>query len=361
MKRWTLLIVIALLALSLACSFGKSKPVANPTPEATMENPASGGNGGSQATAEPSNGGQSEENGGEETMPDFSTADLGGLNSYRATLTYRTEYEDGTIEEGSIFVEETRDPQAYHMIITDNSEDGGTMEMISIGQDQWINIDGEWMYSQVPPEEIEPFGGALILDPEEIFTEVSKEDYEYVGKEKINGIQTKHYHFELDPADAAEMGDMSEAEEGTADIWIANESDLPEFPVKMLIVTKGKMDDGTIATTTIEMEITDVNAPIKIEPPADAAAGLPGDLPEYPNATDVAMLGDIYSFHTDDDVATVQSFYEEALNDAGWEKTESTEMEGMVMQTWTKGDESIMVMISADEEGGSSVILSKGE
>ncbi len=360
MKRWTLLIVVALLVLSLACSFGKSEPTSSTpaTSEATMESPASGGNGSSQATTEPADG-----NGGEtDDETPFTEADLEGLDSYRSMMTYRTETEDGTVkDEGSIYIEETREPQAYHMVITDKGEDGGTMEIIIVGQDQWINLDGEWMYSQASPDEMDDFGMGMIFTPDEIFSGAANGDYDYVGKEKINGIRTKHYRFDLDPAQAADFGDVTDMTEGQADVWVADEPNLPHFPVKLVIVTKGEIEDGVQGTATIEMEITDVNAPITIEPPADAAAGLPGDLPEYPNATDVAILGDMYSFQTGDDVATVQSFYEEALNNAGWTKSETTEMEGMVMQTWTKDNESIMLMISAADEGGSSVIITAGE
>ncbi len=365
MKRWTLLIVIALLVLSLACSFGKSSsPTTSSSSggEATAE--SSGGNS-SQPTAEtPSGGGTTaEDNGGgdESDMPTFSETDLEGLNSYRSTLTYRTQIDDGTVEEGTIFVEETRNPLAYHMTITDKGEDGGTMEIVSIGQDQWINIDGEWIYSQVPESELDSFGGALLFDPAEIFAEISTEDYDYVGKETINGIHTKHYRFNLNTADALEMGDLAEVEEGTADIWVANESNLPEIPIKLVILTKGKTEDGATATTTLEMEITDINANFTIEPPAEATTGIGDDIPQYPNATDVALFGTMYSFQTSDDVETVKSFYEEALSNAGWTKSEDSSMEGLVMQTWTKGDRTLSVMISITDDGGSSVILTTEE
>ncbi len=359
MKRLTLLIIAALLVLSLACSFGKSTSPATPegssAAEATTGSEASGDN--AEATAESPETAEEEGPGDMEELPTLSSKDLEGLDSYRLTLSYRSEMEDGTTEEGSIFIEETRDPQAYRMVIGDQEE---SMEIIVIGKDQWMNLGGEWMYSQVSEEEMEPFGSGMIFDPDEFFSELTGEDYEYVGKEKINGIQTKHYHIHLDQY--ADFGDLADVQKGEADIWVAAEHGLPEFPVKLVITVEGENEDGTMTTDTIQMEVTDINTPIKIEPPADAAAGLPGALPEYPNATDIAILGDMYSFHTDDDVATVQAFYEEALDDAGWTKSETTEMEGMVMQTWTKDNESIMLMISADEEqGGSSVIITAGE
>ena len=366
MKRWTLLVVVALLVLSLACSFGQKSSTPEPAGgggSAPATEAPQGGSGGGEATVAPSAGGDTED-GDEAALPTYTGDELEGLNSYRSTITFHAETDNGTVvEDGSITIEETRDPQAYHMVMSGMGNDPqDQVEMIAIGQDQWIKFGDEWMYAQAGEDETSEFGDVL-FSPEEIFSDMAGNDYDYLGKETVNGVKTKHYRFQITADAAAAFAEMGSVEADTVDVWVANEHGLPEIPIKIVIVVKGEVgDNGEHGTATITMELSDVNANFTIEPPADAGANAFAGLPEYPNATDVSIFGSMFSFHTTDDVETVQAFYEKALTDAGWTKGEISEMEGMVMEDWTKDDQTLSLMITADEEnGGSSVMLMTGE
>ncbi len=363
MKRWTLFIVIALLLLSLACSFGGAS---TPVPDngggtqATQESSTNGG-----ATAEPPSpsSGNAEDNGGEEGgMPDISAEELKGLDSYRLSITFNATSDSGEVtEQGEILMEETRDPRAYRMVIKDLGNEGEEMEVIVIGQDQWMRMGDSWIHSQIAPEDVDEFGNGLVLSPDDLLSEISTGDYEYVGKEKVNGVKTKHYRHEMSADEAAGIGDMASIESGVVDVWVADEHGIPEIPIKILITVKGEIENGVPGTATVDMEITDINANITIEPPADAGDGSIAGLPDYPNAQNLASFGDMISFQTDDDVETVQSFYEEALSQAGWSKGDSSVMEGLVMEDWTKDGQTLSLMITAEESGGCSVLLTIGE
>ena len=378
-KRYLWLLVGVLVVLSLGCSLGglteKAKEVGElatelseqvEDPSEDAEKPAEG-SGGETAAEEGVTEAESEE---EEIELD--PAGLEGLDSYRTIMLMRFEAEDGTVEETRMEMSATREPAAHRMVMTGGlSADGGGMEIIQIGNQQWIQMGGEWMQTQVSDEDISSFEENLPFSADDVQAD-TLEKAEYLGKETINGIRTRHYLVDkqlmemMDAMRGMTSGEVGEVESAKMELWIADQSDLPAFAVRMESEVEGlDMGDEKLAKYFMSWNITDINKDITIEPPAEAmSGGLPEDIPLYPNATDQTTMMGMTSFEVADDFETVVDFYTAELASAGWSKAEDgMSMEGLVMDTWTKDERTLQLTITADDDTGevSVLIMLEGE
>lgn len=336
MKRWTFVLIVSLLLFSLACAVFQrgNQPTAEP-------GTASPGTATEVKTPEPTT--------EDTTIPEISADALQQLDSYRARMTMRTEFEDET-QEVSILQEYIREPFASRMVMesTDAENGAGKMEIIQVGKTQWLNFGGSWMQTEASGED--DFQD-MLLDYRDIVQGNADNDYQYIGRETVNGIRTKHYRLKLNDLQLQMLG--TEMHEATSDVWIADESNLPAFTVKVVIVFKGELEQGRVGTGTLTQEVFDVNQNFTIEPPEEAlSGGLPEDVPLYPGATGVSTMMGFVTFETTDDMETVQAFYDKALKDNGWTSDGSE-----FMPTWTKGNRSLNLFISEKDEGGSSVTI----
>lgn len=365
MKRWLWLLVSVLMIFSLSCSLLSrgADPTEEPGVEVTVdvESPEDGPEDGdgpeddpvveAPEDEEPSDEGE----GGEELVVD--TSGLEDLSSYRANITWRTEKADGTVEEFSMEQSATRDPRAEHFAMT---SDGEAMEFIQIGDQTWMRFGEDWM--QTTSSEDESEFGDMLSSGDDWVGGLNEDDYEFVGSDDVNGVNTRHYQAEYTQGLLGILGageDVDEVENGIADVWIADESDLPAFVVKYVLEVTGT-SDGEEMTVTMSQEVYDINADFTIEAPEDVG-GLPEDIPMYPGATDTTSMGAMTMFTVADDVNTVNEFYEGALGDSGWSKDgEGLVAEEMVSTTWTKDGETLTLMITTGEDG-TSVMITMGE
>jgi hypothetical protein len=340
MKRWILLLVAALLVVSLGCSLfgGKDKePVSEEgtTGENTTEEVEEGETGG----------------------PTFDDDALEGLDSYRSTFTMRTDMEDGTITEVAFEHEATRDPAASRVMMK-NTAEGTTseIEMIQVGETSWMRMGEEWM--QTSSDQATSFEQGMPYSADSFTSVAEDKDYEFVGKEEINGVQTRHYRLSLVSRALTGLA-FGNLDSGDIEVWVADESDLPKFPVRFTLEAEGELQEGKQGKLTFSQEIYDVNADFTIEPPAEAAETLlPEGVSAYPGATDTISMGSMYSFNSADDVATVAAFYQSAFEAAGWSQADVSEMEGMLTATWEKaGETSLSLIIMTRDEGGSNVVI----
>ena len=361
MKRWILLLVGALLVFSLACSgLGGGDETAEPgTPgEATEETPVSQAT--EAATEEAAEEGTAEANAGDESAPPVMDENaLEGLDSYRSTFHVRMEADDGTVEEIIIEQEAIRDSRAQRMVMRNEGEEGAfSIEMIQIGDTQWMNFgEGNWMQTAVGEDEA-GFEEGMIYSVDDFTSSAEDQDYEYLGKEKVNGVQTRHYRLNMTALAMSALTSGSDVDEVNAEIWVADESDLPEFPIRFVMEFHGEIiEEGKQGTMTLTQEVYDINVKFTIEPPEEASeTGLPDDVPMYPDATEVTAFAGFVNFHVADDVDTVTAFYDDELQSAGWTKGDSD-----FFPTWAKDDRSLQLMITAGDEGGSDVMITLGE
>lgn len=258
----------------------------------------------------------------------------------------------------------TRDPAAQHIIVTGDATEGQSVEIVQIGNQQWLRFGEEWIQTEADEAEALNFEEDLPFSLEDI-EEQTWDDAAFVGQETVNGISTRHYRVQ-DMGWESFLTAEAEIESATAEYWIADEANLPAFPVKMVVEISGKDTDveDDLRTYFMSMEVTDVNADLVIEPPAEAeSGGLPEDIPLYPNRKNQTSMGGMLVFETEDAFESVADFYASEMEAAGWSLEEGgMSTEDMVMQTWTKDGRSAQVMISVDEGVVSvTVIIGEGE
>jgi len=355
MKRWMMVLMAVVLLLAPACGGGGKEtetPVAtateSETPVLTKEAPTTESGGGTQQqTPEPTQ--ENDDN----AVPTVSPDALKNLDSYRTKTIMRSEFEDGTTEEVSLLQECIREPFATRTVmatIGETEDATGQMEMIQVGTTQWINFGGQWMQTETT-DDISTFEDNLITF-EDITSGVTGDEYKYLGRETVNDLSTKHYRLDLSSVQAAAMFGTN-VTEASSEVWIANESKLPPFMVRMIVTYKGDIETDRPGTATITQDVYDVNKSFTIEPPEEAlAGGLPEDVPMYPGGTELTTMSGMVSFKTVDDAATVTAFYEKALSDNGWGK----DPEGFV-PTWTKEGRTLELYVSDEETGGASVVI----
>ncbi len=338
MKRliWISLIFVLLLA---ACG-GKAEPAAPLGAPATDANPPA------SVDAPPVIAGQEA---------------LLSLNSYRTRFTIRTEKNGAATEELVIVQEETRNPAAKRWIWTSVAgEQPGNMEMITVNGQNWINFGGTWMMSQQSPEEAAAGFGEDSLNNFDVAGEFEKGNYQLVGSETMNGVNTRHYVLNLGPTEIALMtSGMTDITTMKTDVWVADVAGLPNFTVKYEVYAEGKID-GEPGKFNFISEVYDINQPFTIELPAEAASSaMSSDIPQYPNATDLFSMQGMSGFKTTDAPDLVKAFFDQNLTANGWSKS-GGEMD--IFITYTKGGKQLQLMVNPTDSGGSDVtIMVQGE
>ena len=171
-------------------------------------------------------------------------------------------------------------PEAEHMVADMGM---GTMEMITIGNTTWTKMFGQnkWMKSTD-----EDTGDEYYEEPDHMYDEFDFDsDLDYQGKEKVNGVNTKHYK-----VDAEVDMEMPDAQGNTqtvtahykGDLWIADEGNLPEVMIKEKGTSTMTMM-GQEITVSSETDVTKINSNIKIGPPPPEDVMQPGEIPEFGN------------------------------------------------------------------------------
>jgi hypothetical protein len=214
-----------------------------------------------------------------------------GLNSYREYTVMRDGGPDGTA-----LSELTAEWNAATSASRYTVGQGGlvAMEEITIGNTRWTRMGSSpWMEETLTPEEqaaweskmslAQLWGDASIV--EEDLEAVLPEDIELVpaqiypldikaammfdGEETVNGVHCKRYTVDTDLDYTQELTGGTETHttgHATGVIWVASQSGIPP------IIVRSWMDeeliiDGEESHPYWEHDITNINAPITIEPP----------------------------------------------------------------------------------------------
>jgi hypothetical protein len=283
MRHKTLLVILITLALvTLACG-----------PCGIFSDLTGGGEGPPQATQPPTESGDEQptsppESGGEQpTSPPESSdgapeiADLNTVNSYRLTMTWRGESEDGSQSYEMIMTEAwVKEPPARHFTMSSaasGTEEGPgmAMEMIRIGDSSWMKMGDTWMQMDAPDDSI--MGDDLTSAWEGMLGEEDVEQLTPAGEETVNGIHCKHYTTGGDTSVVVpdqEGGTVSMNVEG--EVWIADQPGLPSIAVRWRSRMEGGFfpmplggASGEASVVYMEYDVTDINMPIIIEPPEE--------------------------------------------------------------------------------------------
>ncbi len=278
------------------------------------------------------------------------------LQSYRMRMTTQWTPEEGEPEHFVMEQAQTREPRAQRTVWGDGVDDV-TMEFVAIGDQTWICSAGQCSQMHGDPDDIaddfdDPgtFGfGFMTDDVYDIF----------LGREELNGVQTRRYDLRLSPLQAAFMaeGDVSDL---TGEAWIADEADLPAFTVRFEMSWTEERQERT-GQASIVYEVYDVNAPFTIEPPEGAErTGLPEDVPLYPGAKQELSAQGMVALSTGDSPTEVGDFYREELEAYGWTVEADDEIGDMVQQRWTKEATTLTLMVTAQDEGSGIMITIDG-
>lgn len=377
-KRHALLVMVVVLALALAsCGRPAAEPAepgpsaseqeatveatATPVPETEDEAPTADTEEAEpteEASQEVEEGDTEEE---EEENAFAEVADVGILDSYRQTITVRTQEGDDEMEEMTYTVKSVREPPARHTVMSaeEEGESRQITEIIQIGNMQYMRMasdegegDGDWM---------------MITGDEELTAEEVMEDMiptadafmkekacEMMGTEKVSGLETRHYYCDLNVLE----GEISSFSTAEADIWVSTEYNLP-IKVHATYTQKGSDDQEGTAWET-EQVIDMINEPMDIQPPEGLSeTGLPDDIPLMESATGLSTMGNIVVFETPETVEKVTEYYKEAMAKEGW-----TEDEDQAMMPgsfgFTKDDRAVSFMVG-DEDGQTSVMITLQE
>ncbi len=275
-------------------------------------------------------------------------AELDKLNSYKAKLTMRAEGtdKDGNPVKWSLEMSEivVKNPPAQEVTMTSSGQEA-PLSFIRIGDQQYILMGEGTCMSTTEKEAPETF-----ISPEDFATELT--DARLVGTETVNGIKAKHYVYVGESLPIPMF--IKEVKE---DIWIATEG----YVVKMIVEAKIEDVDvgtGTIAKGTVHWayELLDVNKPFKIEVPESCKASVPEDIVMLPDAADVSSMMGMTTYNSETSFDEAVNFYKTEMAAKGWKLADSTEMEGMAMLSFTKGDRNVQVTIQS-QDGGVSVMI----
>lgn len=189
---------------------------------------------------------------------------LAQLSSYRSTMAWSVVQGDNAVQQVTMQMAETTNPPARHVTMASAQ---GNFEFIQIGDVLWINADGQWQ--EVPAAGASAMLGQLVFTPEEL-NSIAAEDnveFEFLGAETFNGVQTNHYRLLLDPNNLPEEMAAQDVRDLTAEIWVTDQPGLPPFAMRMLFNFTGTFEGLSESRFAMDWQVADVNANFAIEPP----------------------------------------------------------------------------------------------
>ena len=307
--------------------------------------------------------------GGEEAQLNLksSVSSLQNLSSYRVGFrfdwkgTKAGQPAEGYIDMRSAFV---REPAAREMQLEAKGMDQAgaqtpsKVSFIQVGDTAWMyeSQSNNWM--QLPAGESSFADG--FFKPEDLMSsfDVNKGQRSLLPEE-VNGVSCYKYTFTEKDFTSSTSESVKNA---SGEAFIAVDGG---YVVKMGInadvsyTKSGQMfDEGTIK---LVFDLSDINKPITIEPPAEAKAQTGGraDLPKLPDAKIELSTSELISYRTASSVKDAANFYETEMPNNGWAAGENNKdliMDESAILSYTKAGEKANVIVSKDDKGTSVMI-----
>ena len=195
------------------------------------------------------------------------------LDSYKMHMVMSSGVSGNTVTDMEVI--NNPPPKASHTV--SGAGLGGT-EVITIGDKTWVKMGNQgWMESTSSQSSVQ--------EPTDITDYLNNTDthVDYQGKEKVNGVNCKHYNVDMDMTiknPNPEGGAPAEYNAHfTGEIWVADESSLPKVMIRQKGTMTAEMPQpmGKVVMDTV-VDITNVNdGSISIsQPPADQIIQVPG-------------------------------------------------------------------------------------
>jgi len=307
--------------------------------------------------------------GGEEAQLNLksSVSSLQNLSSYR--VGFRFDWKgtkagqpvDGYIDMRSAFV---REPAARELQFEAKGMDQtqtqtpSKVSFIQVGDAAWLYESQSNTWMQVPAGESGFAEG--FFKPETLMAgfDISKGRRSLLPQE-VNGVSCYKYTF-TEKDFAASAGET--VKNATGEAYIAVDGG---YVVKMTMngdvnYTKSDQmfDEGNIKLT---FDLSDINKPITIEPPAEAKAQTGGreDMPKLPDAKVELSTSELVSYRTGSSIKDAAQFYETEMPKNGWTAGESNQdliMDDSAILSYTKAGETANVIVNKDDKGTSVMI-----
>ncbi|MBI1294014.1 hypothetical protein GC175_03515 [bacterium] len=262
MKRFTvwLIVVFVLFTLS-ACGGGEEEPTATPSP---TEAPAQAAQPtATEAPAQPATE-VSAPAADVPGAPSLAEDAFGQLSSYRSNITWSVSNGGNITQQVTMNIAETAQPNARQINMTSNE---GEFAVIQIEDTLYVNVGGMWQ--QLPAAGAAAMMGQLIFTPEDLTDMATGSDatFEFIGSEQVNGIDTNHYRLTFDPNNLPEGMAVGEVTDLNAEIWVADQADLPSFAVRMQVSYTGDFEGQTGSAFNLLWDVSEVNSGLVIEAP----------------------------------------------------------------------------------------------
>ena len=380
-KRWILILMLLVgLVFGLASCGGDSEVASQPEEPAAQQPEPSATTAPSPTTA-PTDTAEPEPTNTPDAQPSTEGAGLNlgnvampdDLASYRSKMRLSTSGTGAEGETGGVLefsIEYTREPLAQHIVISgegfDQTGEVGTMEMYQVEDTAYINLGDQWM-SMPATESI--LGEAGMIDPEDMLDNTC--GWQDAGRSEYNGIPARYWTLSDDDLRACmqgeEFSDIGEITNASGELYVADDGN---YIVYMELTLEGSnlvmgtgtgeeaLDQGRIDFT---YEMTDVNVPITIEPPAEASSSsqLPEDIPVPEDAEEVSFTFGMISFNSASSPAEVADYYQAQMPLNGWSESSVSEVSGMYMLEYTKDGRTASLIVNEgdSETGGSSVMI----
>lgn len=319
---------------------------------------------------------ESEEGEAEEAELDLGTSVSGlqDLNSYSATFRFDwSGLKDGQpvtgfMEMRSAFV---REPPAQELYFEGEGFEGrekqglGKVAFIQVGNTAWF-YEGEsdtWM--QVPAGSLD-FAERLFFQPEDLLNnfDVTKGRRNPIPKE-VNGVPCYVYTFDEKDFDLTGSSPGDEVVRAAGEVCVA----LDGGHVVQLVVDADfrYTDPGQVfeeGNVRMTYDISDVNQPITIGPPAEAEAKMGGrdDIPILPDADVEFASTELISYRTASSVADAAQFYQDGMPNQGWKADQGNMIfDENALLHYNKNGETADVIIGSDENGSNVLITIGGK
>ena len=293
----------------------------------------------------------------DETEQDISISSVVGglqeLDSYRSHMRMVFEGSEGDEDEQwglEMDMEYVREPFAQRIVIQGGNVgivEGGSMESVQIGDQQYAVFGDQCITSSNDD------GGAMDAELFELDDMMGGLDNasRVMPDETVNGILCRHYEFD---ETAIAWTVLTEA---SGEVWIAVDGD---YVVKYTMVAEGQ-DPASQQQGHVEWEyeVSDVNVPISIEPPAGCAdAG--SEFPIMPDATSMNTFGGMVSYQSASTFDDVVAFYQDQMAAEGWTNTgDGLISAGTAMLNFTRDGDSAAVTITGADGTVSVIIMSE--
>ncbi len=286
---------------------------------------------------------------------------LGDLNSYKASFNMSFEGTDNGQSKTSSFgytEEFVKEPAAKRTTITgigsmvggtpEPNQGSGALESIEVGGKQYSKIGD--ICTQVTAESA-PQANTM-MDPNSIIGSVR--GAQRLGTETVNGVPTVHY--KVDASNMNVLGYLN----SDGDVWVADPGNyVVKYTLQATSTGKESFFGSALGEGTIkwDYEVSDVNQPIDIQPPANCG-GAAEDIPMMPDAQDQAAMGGMSTYSSPSALKDVIAFYDKEMKAKGWAEQEGTmSTDAMSMKTYTKDGRTVQIIITADSSSDKTSVM----